>query len=172
MTVRELVVDQLLLLSTVEAGSVPLPDALWHEITHLWSLCQTSSIRWPLRKRPYDWPTVSMSRWMSYWPSVARPFPVQTKRAEQSIPAPKASEDLSDTYRPMDNWDYRGAMDPNLVRDRTESTPEQSPASGQGIVKAELDSPVIQADRLVPVRRVPADVSRDVGAGSSTALAG
>jgi len=51
---------------------------------------------------------------------------------EQSIPAPKSSEDLSDTYRPMDNWDYRGAMDPNLVRDRTESAPEQSAASGQG----------------------------------------
>jgi nitric oxide reductase activation protein len=32
----------------------------------------------------------------------------------------------------MDNWDYRGAMDPNLVRERSESSPEQTSASGQG----------------------------------------
>lgn len=134
MTVRELVVDQLLLLSTVEAGSVPLPDALKHEITHLWSLCQ--SIFHPLATaeeaiRLADRLYVSMDELLAIRRE-AIPNSDEADAPEQSIPAPKASEDLSDTYRPMDNWDYRGAMDPNLVRDRTESAPEQSPASGQG----------------------------------------
>lgn len=134
MTVRELVVDQLLLLSTVEAGSLPLPDALKNEITHLWNLCQT--IFHPLATaedavRLADRLYVSMDELLAFRREII-PGSGEAEAPTQSIPAPKASEDLSDVYRPMDNWDYRGAMDPNLVRDRAESAPEQHPASGQG----------------------------------------
>ncbi len=135
MTVRELVVDQLLLLSTVDdPGSLPLPDALTREITHLWSLCQT--IFHPLATaeeavRLADRLYLSMDELLAIRRE-AIPSSHEAEAPERSIPAPKASEDLSDTYRPMDNWDYRGAMDPNLVRDRTEAAPEQSPSSGQG----------------------------------------
>ncbi|ODT85554.1 MAG: hypothetical protein ABS86_06090, partial [Sphingobium sp. SCN 64-10] len=135
MTVRELVVDQLLLLSTVDdAGSLPLPDALKGEITELWSLCQT--IFHPLATaeqavRLADRLYVSMDKLLAIRREAIASSD-ESEALEQSIPAPRASEDLSDTYRPMENWDYRGAMDPNLVRDRTESAPEQRPASGQG----------------------------------------
>ena len=134
MTVRELVVDQLLLLSTAEPGSVPIPDAVQNEIGQLWGLCQT--IFHPLATaeeavRLADRLYVCMDELLAIRRE-AIPSPDEAEAPEQSIPAPKSSEDLSDTYRPMDNWDYRGAMDPNLVRDRTESSPEQSPASGPG----------------------------------------
>lgn len=134
MTVRELVVDQLLLLSTAEPGSVPIPDAVQNEVGQLWGLCQT--IFHPLATaeeavRVADRLYVCMDELLAIRRE-AIPSPDEAEAPEQSIPAPKSSEDLSDTYRPMDNWDYRGAMDPNLVRDRTESSPEQSPASGQG----------------------------------------
>ena len=134
MTVRELVVDQLLLLSTAEPGSVPIPDAVQNEVGQLWGLCQT--IFHPLATaeeavRLADRLYVCMDELLAIRRE-AIPSPDEAEAPEQSIPAPKSSEDLSDTYRPMDNWDYRGAMDPNLVRDRTESSPEQSPASGQG----------------------------------------
>jgi len=134
MTVRELVVDQLLLLSTAEPGSVPIPDAVQNEVGQLWGLCQT--ILHPLATaedavRLADRLYVCMDELLAIRRE-AIPSPDEAEAPEQSIPAPKSSEDLSDTYRPMDNWDYRGAMDPNLVRDRTESSPEQSPASGQG----------------------------------------
>lgn len=134
MTVRELVVDQLLLLSTAEGGSVPIPDAVKKEVDQLWGLCQTifhplataeEAVRLADRLYVYMDELFAVRR-------EAIPSPDEAEAPEQSIPAPKASEDLSDTYRPMDNWEYRGAMDPNLVRDRTESTPEQSPASGHG----------------------------------------
>ncbi len=35
---------------------------------------------------------------------------------------PRASENVTDEYQPLTNWDYRGAMDPNLVKDRSESS--------------------------------------------------
>ena len=134
MTVRELVVDQLLLLSTAEAGSVPMPEAVKQEVDHLWSLCQTifhPSATAEEAVRLADRLYVSMDELLAIRREAVS-SPDETETLEQSIPAPRASEDRSDTYRPMDNWEYRGAMDPNLVRDRSESAPEQSPASGQG----------------------------------------
>ncbi len=134
MTVRELVVDQLLLLSTAEAGSVAIPDAVKSEVDQLWGLCRTifhPSATAEEAVRLADLLYVRMDELLAVRRE-AIPSPDEAEAPEQSIPAPKSSEDLSDTYRPMDNWDYRGAMDPNLVRDRTESSPEQSAASSHG----------------------------------------
>lgn len=134
MTVRELVVDQLLLFSTGDAGSLIVPEAVENEVEQLWALGRTifhprataeEAVR--LADRLY----MRMDELLAIRRE-AIPSHDEAEAPEQSIPAPKSSEDLSDTYRPMDNWDYRGAMDPNLVRDRTESSPEQSAASGQG----------------------------------------
>jgi len=134
MTVRELVVDQLLLLSTAEAGSVTIPTVVTGEVDQLWALCQpifqpsaTAEEAVRLADRLY----VRMDELLAVRRE-ADPPPDESEAQEQSIPAPKSSEDLSDTYRPMDNWDYRGAMDPNLVRERSEASPEQTSASGQG----------------------------------------
>ncbi|MDP9132428.1 MAG: hypothetical protein M3M98_04745, partial [Nitrospirota bacterium] len=134
MTVRELIVDQLLLLSTADAGPVTIPTAVKGEVDQLWALCQTifhpaatveGAVR--LADRLY----VSMAELLAIRRE-ALPAQDESSTQEQSIPAPQSSENLSDTYRPMDNWDYRGTMDPNLVRDRTEPCLEQTTASGQG----------------------------------------
>lgn len=134
MTVRELIVDQLLLLSTADAGSVMVPTAVQDEVDELWTLCQaifqpsaTAEEAVRLADRLY----VRLDELLAIGRE-AVPSQDESEAQEQSIPAPQSSEDLSDTYRPMDNWDYRGAMDPNLVRERSEASPEQTSVSGQG----------------------------------------
>ncbi len=134
MTVREMVVDQLLLLSTADSEPVTVPDLVKGEVEDLWAICRTifhlaataeEAVR--LADRLY----LRMDELLT-----VRRDAIQAQDEgevqEQSIPAPKSSEDLSDTYRPMDNWDYRGAMDPDLVRDRQDVDAEQPPASGRG----------------------------------------
>ncbi len=134
MTVRELVVDQLLLLSIAEVGSVTIPAVVQDEVDQLWALCQTlfrPSATAEEAVRLADRLYVRMDELLAIRREAVL-IQDESEAQEQSIPAPKSSEDLSDTYRPMDNWDYRGAMDPNLVRDRTESSHEQAAGSGQG----------------------------------------
>ena len=134
LTVRELVVDQLLLLSTAGEGSVTIPSVVQNEVDELWTLCRTifhSSATSEEAVRLADRLYVRMDELL-----VLRreniPSQEESEAQAQSIPAPQAAEDLSDNYRPMENWDYRGAMDPHLVRERSESSPQQASASGQG----------------------------------------
>ena len=134
MTVRELVIDQLLLLSTAEAASVTIPTAVQFEVHQLWTLCQTilhSSATAEDAVRLADRLYVSLDGLLAIRRETVSSQD-ESHVQQQSIPAPQSSEDLSDTYRPMDNWDYRGAMDPNLVRERSDSSPKQTTASGQG----------------------------------------
>ena len=134
MTVREMVVDQLLLLSTVEADAVQIPDPVKREVTELWELCQNifhSHASAEEAVRLADRLYVRMDELLKVRREAISSSD-EAEAPEQSIPAPKSSEDLSDTYRPMDNWDYRGAMDPNLVRDRTDSASDDRAPSGQG----------------------------------------
>jgi hypothetical protein len=133
MTVRELVVDQLLLLSTSEPESIPLSAVVKGEVDQLWVLCRAifhPSATAEEAVRLADHLYVRMDELLAIRRE-ALPGQDEADAQEQSIPAPRSSENLSDTYRPMENWDYRGAMDPDLVRDRTESSPEQASVSGQ-----------------------------------------
>ncbi|HVG01862.1 MAG TPA: VWA domain-containing protein, partial [Nitrospira sp.] len=132
MTVREIVVDQLLLLSTADEGSVTIPAVVRNEVGQLWTLCQTifhlsatseDAVR--LADRLY----VRMDELFAIRRE-SLPRQDESEPQVQSLPAPRSSEDLSDNYRPMENWDYRGAMDPYLVRERGESS-QQTSASGQ-----------------------------------------
>ncbi|MCC2640342.1 MAG: protein of unknown function, contains von Willebrand factor [Nitrospira sp.] len=134
MTVRELVVDQLLLRSTADDPSVPVHEVVKSEVDQLWTLCRaifhpsaTAEEAVRLADRLYT----RMDELLAVRRE-AIPKQDEADTQEPSIPAPRASENLSDTYRPMENWDYRGTMDPDLVRDRTESSSEQASASGQG----------------------------------------
>ncbi len=134
MTVRELVVDQLLLLSTAEAGTLTIPAVVQDEVNELWKLCQTvlrpaSSAEDAVRLA--DSLYVRMDELLAIRREAVPPQD-QSEAQQESLPAPRSSEDLSDSYRPMDNWDYRGKMDPDLVRDRTERAADQTSASAQG----------------------------------------
>jgi Nitric oxide reductase activation protein len=134
MTVRELVVDQLLLLSTSAAESIPFSAVVKDEVDQLWALCRAifhSSATAEEAVRLADHLYVRMDELLAIRRE-AISSQDEADAQEQSIPAPRSSENLSDIYRPMENWDYRGAMDPDLVRDHTESSPEQASVSGQG----------------------------------------
>ncbi|WHZ24568.1 MAG: Nitric oxide reductase activation protein NorD [Nitrospira sp.] len=134
MTVREMIVDQLLLLTTADAEPVTVSDVVKGEVEQLWAICraifhQTATAEEAVRLA--DRLYMRLDELLVIRRETV-PTQDESEAQEQSIPAPRSSEDLSDRYRPMDNWDYRGAMDPDLVRDRTESPPEQKAASGHG----------------------------------------
>ncbi|MFO0731236.1 MAG: hypothetical protein U0231_02350 [Nitrospiraceae bacterium] len=134
-TVREMVVDQLLLLSTSGPEAVAVPEPVKAEVEQLWSLFQEiyspsataeSAVR--LANRLYE----EMDRLLARRVEMIQGEAESDDRNE-SLPAPRAAEDLSDTYRPMENWDYRGAMDPDLVRDRSDSAPQPATSGSQGM---------------------------------------
>ncbi len=134
LTARELVVDQLLLLSAAEVGTVTVPESVSHEVEVLWSLAKTlfhPSATAEEAVRMADRLYVRMDELMAIR-AKAQPAPDNPDMPEQSLPSPRSSEDQSDSYRPMENWDYRGAMDPDLVHDRTESETREQASSGQG----------------------------------------
>jgi len=130
-TVREMVVDQLLLLSIGESPAVVAPEPVRPEVERLWTLFQeifsptaTAEAAVRLADRLY----VEMDLLLARRAEMIEGDGESDEKGD-ALPAPRAAEDLSDTYRPMENWDYRGAMDPDLVRDRSES-PQQSSSSG------------------------------------------
>ncbi|HET9962770.1 MAG TPA: VWA domain-containing protein [Nitrospiraceae bacterium] len=135
-TIREMVVDQLLLLSTAEAATEALscPAGIRAEVERLWSLLQgirnanaTAEDAVRLADRLYGDMDAMFARRAEMIGGDAASEPVI-----DLLPAPRASEDLSDTYQPMLNWDYRGVMDPDLVRDRRETSPQTGPVGTQG----------------------------------------
>ncbi len=133
-TVREMVVDQLLLCSTADPGSPTVPEPVRAEVDRLWSLLQgifdpaaTAEAAVRLADRLYiELETLLAPRGEMLQGDKG------TDEVGDSLPAPRASEALSDVYRPMENWDYRGAMDPDLVRDRSETAPQQVSSGTQG----------------------------------------
>ncbi len=120
MSVREMVVDCLLLLSTVEPGTVRIPDAISEVVEHVWARCQTvfqpdataeDVVR--LADRVY----VMLDEFLG---QRVQDTDLQggTERETEIGAGPKASEELSGVYKPITNWAYRGVMNPEMVTDR------------------------------------------------------
>ena len=133
LTVRELIVDQLLLLSTAaEPESVAVPDAIAEIVAELWTLCGTvltpdSTAEQALRvaHRVY----LRLDELLAQRPKpIAGDNPPSAETPAAT--APRASEDMSAEYRPVSNWDYRGTMDPSLVKEQTEES-SSAPESGR-----------------------------------------
>lgn len=162
LTVRELIVDQLLLLSTApEPASVAVPDAIADIVTELWHLCQsvlvpnaTADIALRTAHRVY----VRLDELLAQ-----RPEPVADDTASpaehQVTTAPHASEDMSSEYHPVANWDYRGMMDPSLVREEERGSmdevgtanPSESGIQKSGTARTHGDS----RHGLAPGREAP-----------------
>jgi nitric oxide reductase NorD protein len=122
LTVRELVADCLLLLSTQEANTVNIPDSLTDVVPPVWTLCQTiltpeataeDAIR--LADRIY----VLLDELLAS----LRPHDGQEESApDAEINAgSKASEEQSETYRSVTNLMFRGDLDPAMVKDGNKS---------------------------------------------------
>ncbi|MEX5217176.1 MAG: VWA domain-containing protein [Nitrospira sp.] len=125
LTVRELVVDQLLLRSTAaDPESVPAPDAVVDIVAELWDLCRlvltpaaTAELALRTAHRVYlrlDELMAERSETIGGDDEPSADTPAAT--------VPRASEDMSSEYYPVSNWDYRGTMDPNLVRQQAEDS--------------------------------------------------
>ena len=144
LTVRELVVDQLLLRSTAsEPESVPVPDAVADIVTELWELCRVvltpvSTAEQALRTAHRTYLRLDELLSLRSEP-VAGDNPPSAETPVASVP--RASEDMSAEYRPVSNWDYRGAMDPNLVKEKAEQTSSMQEDEQEATGEAGLAGP-------------------------------
>lgn len=120
MTVREMVVDALLLLSTQEPDSFRIPEAIADVVARAWGRCRavldpgaTAEDAVRLADRVY----VLLEEELA-----ARQQPTGTGGDADSPadlgPGPTASEETAGAYRPVTNWTYRGEMNPEWVTDR------------------------------------------------------
>lgn len=133
LTVKELIVDCLLRLSTGEAEDSAVPNAVRGEVRILWDLC-----------RPLLTTTATAEDTIRVVHEVyVRMEELLTPRAEmidgdrsgeESLEmgvGPSASEETGAAYRPVTNWVYRGAMNPEFItRDEKQTAGEPSDVEG------------------------------------------
>ena len=149
MSVREMVVDCLLLLSTAEPGTVGIPNSIAEVMDRVWALCQTiltpsataeDAVR--LADRIY----VTLDEMLAAARREAEAQGEAGPEVDQGG-GPKASEEITGQYRPVTNWAYRGTMNPEVITDRGGSRegrerggadingPEEPAGSGSGFGK-------------------------------------
>lgn len=136
LTVKEMVVDTLLLLSTMERSAFDIPEAITDAVEQLWAMCQTilspaataeDAVR--LAHRIYlvmdELPAVRPERMAD-----------ESSRSDQPDQAmgPRASDDQTSEYRPVTNREYRGAMNPNMVREQADQPERQHADQDAGAV--------------------------------------
>jgi nitric oxide reductase NorD protein len=117
-TVRELIVDGLLRLSTGESFSTAVPHAIEHEVARLWHLCQpvlttTATAEGAIRIAHDVY--VRMEELVPHRPKTIE---AEHKTAEELSDAgagTTAPELGADDYRPVTNWIYRGEMNPEYI---------------------------------------------------------
>ena len=114
MTARELAVDCLLLMTTTDPDSLILPEVVREIADQLWADCQplfrveaTAADAVRLADQLY----VRLEAWAKQADARAMDGQREEAAAPSSMESPAAAESLSDQYRPVENWNYRGAMD-------------------------------------------------------------
>ena len=134
MSVRELTLDALLLASS-GLSNVAIPDAIQEAVTDCWSLGRSvlaEQVTAADVMRIIDQVYVRMDELLSTAPSPSNEVPhdaPQDGSTEQTVGGPRASEILTDTYQPIDNWNYRGGMQPEFIGAGGQQADE---ASGRG----------------------------------------
>lgn len=116
LTVKELIIDCLLRLSTGETEST-IPQAVKEEVSILWKLCEPilstsataeSAVR--LAHEVY----VRMEELLAPRASMIPVEPPKEDSQEVGV-GPTGSEQGTDQYRPVTNWVYRGEMNPEFI---------------------------------------------------------
>jgi len=140
LTVQELLVDCLLRLSTGESADSAVPRAVQEDVASLWALCgplfrPTATAEDVVRLTHELY--VMIEEHVGAYGDEIEPDPVQDDSPETET-APMPLERTRDSYRPMTNHVYRGAMDPEVIsRDRVrieqagEQESEGSPTGGE-----------------------------------------
>jgi hypothetical protein len=124
LTVKELIVDCLLRLSTGEAADSAVPHAVKEEVSVLWIMCrplfQTTATAEQTVRLAHDL-YVRMEELLAPRAEMIEADQATEESAELGA-GPTASESMSDSYRPVTNWVYRGAMNPEFItRDREQA---------------------------------------------------
>jgi nitric oxide reductase NorD protein len=128
LTVKELLVDCLLRLSTGESADSAAPHALKEEVSILWTLCQpilkagaTAEDTVRLVHAVY----VRMEELLApHGEMIQSDYPKDDK--DEIGVGPTASEPQSDVYRPVTNWLYRGELNPDFItRDGVQADEQQ-----------------------------------------------
>jgi len=117
LTVKELLVDCLLRLSTGESAESAVPRAVQGEVALLWSMCGPvlapgASAEETLRLVHAVY--VRMEELLRPKAEMIQGDPVQDNPEEMGV-GPTGSEETGDPYRPMTNWVYRGEMNPEFI---------------------------------------------------------
>ncbi len=118
LTVKELVVDQLLQLSTAASQPVAIHETIKGEIAILWPMCQailspTATAEEAVRLA-HD---LYLRLEEVLAPKGAMIQADQVDDASEDLGVgPSSSEQTGDDYRPVTNWVYRGAMNPEFIR--------------------------------------------------------
>ncbi|ULA64510.1 MAG: VWFA domain-containing protein [Nitrospira sp.] len=117
LTVKELLVDCLLRLSTGESVESAVPRAVQGEVALLWSMCGPvlapgASAEEALRLVHAVY--VRMEELLQPKAEMIQGDPVQDNPEEIGV-GPTGLEETGDPYRPMTNWVYRGEMNPEFI---------------------------------------------------------
>jgi hypothetical protein len=136
MTVREMVVDFLLVLTTAGREALSMPDSVAGIAEHAWAMAQ--AVLDP-DATAEDAVRTAHAVYVFLEDSVgARPAAPPDDGAENgsdTAGGPNASE-AEAGYRPVTNWVYRGDMDPRLVKSRsTEGDREQEGGAAHGTAR-------------------------------------
>lgn len=135
LTIKELIVDQLLQLSSADPESVPIHEAIKEEITILWPMCRsvrvTTATAEDVVRVTHD-VYVRLEELLAPKSEMIRADQVDALSQDLGV-GPSASEESSEDYRPVTNFVYRGAMNPEFIRrrDAEEQTKREQPRSDE-----------------------------------------
>ena len=131
MSVRELMLDALLLASS-GLSNVTIPEAIREAVADCWALGRSVLAELVTAAdviRIIDQVYVRMDELLSaaVLPSnETRQDAPEDGSTEQTVGGPQASEILTDTYQPVDNWNYRGGMQPEFIGTAAQQADEAS----------------------------------------------
>lgn len=118
LTVKELIVDCLLRLSTGESVDSAVPNAVKDEVSIIWSMCQpvlrTTATAEEIIRLAHDL-YVRMEGLLAPRAEMIRADQGNDKPQDLEVGL-TGSEQVSDTYRPVTNWVYRGVMNPEFIK--------------------------------------------------------
>jgi nitric oxide reductase activation protein len=179
LTAKELVVDQLLQLSTAGSQAVAIHEAVKNEIAILWPMCQvilvpTATAEEAVRLAHALY--VRLEELLAPKGAMIQAEPVDDASEDLGV-GPSASEQTGEDYRPVTNWVYRGAMNPEFIRQqdqdgRASDDQKQSgdiermasaasgaqESSGQGQRNREGTRTATENDQLAGGRQLPSHV--------------
>ncbi len=133
LTVKELLVDCLLRLSTGEAESTAVPRAVQSEVSELWRLClplfSTSTTAEETVKLAHA-VYVRMEELLAPRADMIESHREREESQEVGV-GPTASEETGEAYRPVTNWMYRGELNPEFIaRDDDQAAEAQVQPAG------------------------------------------